>query len=111
MGLGRRRNACGGWQAQVGEKHVLSDGRRALKAALDEAGNPKVMLPQMIMAKLTQMLTGKAAKNEGLTRRRRGEQAAAAAAVPVAKAAAPRKTIRKRGARLAVVRANRGRRA
>ena len=90
---------------------MLSDGRRALKAALDEAGNPKVMLPQMIMAKLTQMLTGKAAKNEGLTRRRRGEQAAAAAAVPVAKAAAPRKTIRKRGARLAVVRANRGRRA
>ena len=50
LGLGRRRNACGGWQAQVGEKHVLSDGRRALKAALDEAGNPKVMLPQMIMA-------------------------------------------------------------
>ena len=76
---------------------MLSDGRRALKAALDEAGHPKVMLPQMIMAKLTQMLTGKAAKNEGLTRRRRGEQAAAAA-VPVAIAAAPAKTIKKRGA-------------
>ena len=78
---------------------MLSDGRRALKAALDEAGNPKVMLPQMIMAKLTQMLTGKAPpRTRALTRRRRGEQAAAAAAVPVAIAAAPAKTIKKRGA-------------
>ena len=83
-------------QAKIGEQNVLSDGRRALKAALDESGKPKIMLPQMIMAKFTQMLTGKAAKNEARARRRRKE-AAAAAAVPVV-IAAPAKTVTKRGA-------------
>ena len=73
---------------------MLSDGRRALKPVLDESGRPKVMLPQMIMAKFTQMLTGKAPKNEGFTRRRRKE----AAAEPVVVAPAPAKTITKRGA-------------
>ena len=74
---------------------MLSDGRRALKPVLDESGRPKVMLPQMIMAKFTQMLTGKAPKNEGLTQRRR--KGAAAEPVVIAEAA-PTKIIKKRGA-------------
>jgi len=86
---------------------VLSDGRRALKPVLDESGRPKVMLPQMIMAKFTQMLTGKAPKNEGLTQRRRKEATSTcdrgeAAAEPVViAAAAPTKMIKKRGTRAA----------
>mmetsp|Transcript_74356 Transcript_74356/g.204891 ORF Transcript_74356/g.204891 Transcript_74356/m.204891 type:complete len:128 (+) Transcript_74356:135-518(+) len=61
------------------------------------------MLPQMIMAKFTQMLTGKAPKNEGLTQRRRKEATSTcdrgeAAAEPVViAAAAPTKMIKKRG--------------
>ena len=79
-------------QAKVGEKGVLSDGKRALKAAIDEDGQPRVMLPQMIMAKFTEMLTGKAPKDEALTRRRRKE------ATALASSAKQKKTIKKQGA-------------
>ena len=58
----RRRDGATHVQAKVGEKGALSDGRRAVKATLDEDGKPRQMLPQMMMAKFTQMLTGKAKK-------------------------------------------------